>query len=229
MKKLILFFTLFITFESLGQQIIANDNTLSASIDGKEFNTQPRRIRIGNYYWVTANSTKPDKSLRFWFVDYENKDAMPDVGKYLVIDEKYTSEKYYEKTLKEGVFRGLAVVKYVEETKTPRMEYHVGNSLKDDASNHEAGIIEITSAKNGFVEGTFSMTLEGTYWKERASATVFGGVGRLMDKAKDKAKTSATGYDQDIDPEGNGYKKQDKKDQIAITNGKFKLKFSEAK
>ncbi len=41
---------------------------------------------------------------------------------------------------------------------------------------------------------------------------------------EDKAKTSATGYDSDIDPEGNGYKKQDKTDKIVLGNGKLKMK-----
>ena len=224
MKNTFLLLILLFSVESFAQQIIANDNTLTATIDGKEFKTQPRRIKIGAYYWVTANSVSPDKSLRFWFVDYLHSDAMPQVGKYLIVVDNYPSQKAADKLYQEGTFKGLAVVKYVEETKSPRMEFHVGSSLKDDTA-----ILEITSAKNGFLEGTFSMNLEGTYWKEKAGATIFGGTGRLLDKLKDKGKTSATGYDQDIDPEGNGYRKQDKKDQISITNGKFKLKFAEAK
>lgn len=224
MKNVLILSILFFSIDAFAQQIIANDNTLSASIDGKEFKTQPRRIRIGAYNWVTANLTGPDRSLRFWFVDVSHEDKIPAIGKYMIVDEKYTSRKVTEKAIQDGTFKGVVVVKYVEETKTPRMEFHVGEGLADDTA-----YMEITSNKNGFLEGTFSMNLEGTYWKERASATVFGGVGRLIDKAKDKAKTSATGYDQDIDPEGNGYKKQDKKDQIVITNGKFKLKFAEVK
>lgn len=220
MKKLAFIFALFFSVEAIGQQVIANDNTLTATIDGKEFKTQPRKIRIGAYNWVTANLISPDRSLRFWFVDYGNQDAIPDVGKYLIIDEKYTSEKFVEKTIKEGVYKGVAVVKYVEETKTPRMEFHVGSILKDGTV-----IIEITTDNKGTIEGTFSMTLEGSYWKEKVSATVFGGTGRLLDKIKDKGKTSATGYNHDIDPEGNGYRRQDKTDQIVITNGKFKLKY----
>ncbi|MFC0181816.1 hypothetical protein ACFFJX_04320 [Pseudarcicella hirudinis] len=43
---------------------------------------------------------------------------------------------------------------------------------------------------------------------------------------EDKAITKTTGYDSDIDPEGNGYKKQDKSDKIVLTGGKFKLKSS---
>jgi hypothetical protein len=224
MKKLIIIALTFLFFDGKAQQIIANDNTLSATIDGKEFKTQPRRIKIGAYYWVTANTISPDKSFRIWFVDFTKNDAMPEVGKYLLVDENHSASKSIDKIGKDRMYKGVAIVKYVEETKTPRMEYHVGKSLQDEIS-----VIEVTSNKNGFLEGTFSVNLEGTYWKERVSATVFGGGGRLLDKFKDKAKTSATGFDQDIDPEGNGYKKQDKKDQIMISNGKFKLKFAEAK
>ena len=193
-------------------------------VDGKEFNTQPRRIRIGNYIWVTANLTGPDRSLRFWFWDISQTDKLPEVGKYMIVDENYTTRKVTEKAIQDGDFKGVVVVKYVEETKSPRMEFHVGEGLKDDTA-----ILQVTSNKNGILEGSFQMNLEGTYWKEKAGATVFGGVGRLIDKAKDKAKTSASGYDQDIDPEGNGYRKQSKTDQIVIANGKFKLKYGEGK
>jgi hypothetical protein len=41
---------------------------------------------------------------------------------------------------------------------------------------------------------------------------------------EDKAVTSATGYDQDIDPEGNGYKKQKVMDVIKLTEGKVRLR-----
>jgi hypothetical protein len=79
---------------------------------------------------------------------------------------------------------------------------------------------------DGFLEATFKGTLAGSYWKEKATATVFGGMGRLINKMEDKAVTKASGYDSDIDPEGNGYKKQDKQDQIVISNGSFKLKMN---
>jgi hypothetical protein len=204
------------------KQVIANDNTLTALIDGKEFSSQPRRIKLGNYYWITANTTGPDKSLRFWFVDFEHTDKAPVAGKYLIVDEKYPSEKTWKQMIAEGNFKGMAVVKYVEETKSPRMEYHVGNSWTGEG---KVGEINLKPISNGFLEGTFTVSLAGKVWKERVSATVFGGGSRLLGKLTDKAKTSATGYNYDIDPEGNGYKKQDGEDKIEITNGKFKLKF----
>ena len=115
-------------------------------------------------------------------------------------------------------YKGIAAIKYVEETREPRMEYHVGKSQNSDET------IEVKMGADGFLEATFSGNLVGSYWKEKATATAFGGVGRLISKMEDKAITKASGYDSDIDPEGNGYKKQDKQDQIVIKNGAVKLK-----
>lgn len=213
MKKLLF---LWLLSASVGFAQIANDNTASAKIDGKDFSTAPRRIKFGNYYWFTANTVSPDKSLRVWLGRYDGQEVT-ESGTYLVIDldgnnKKYTAEDYAK-------YKGIAAVKYVEETRSPRMEYHMGKS----EYNYET--IEVKMGADGFLEATFGkITLAGTNWKEKTSATVFGGVGRLMDKAKDKAKTSATGYDYDIDPEGNGYKKTDKTDTIIITDGKFRFK-----
>lgn len=60
--------------------------------------------------------------------------------------------------------------------------------------------------------------------ERKTTATVFGGLDRLADKMKDKAVTGATGLDQDIDPEGRGYKKQKTADRIVLKDGLIKLK-----
>ena len=117
-----------------------------------------------------------------------------------------------------GKYKGVAVIKYVEETREPRMEYHVGKSQNADET------IEVKMGDDGFLEAKFSGALAGSYWKEKATATVFGGMGRLMNKMEDKVITKASGYDSDIDPEGNGYKKQDKADKIVIENAVVRLK-----
>ncbi|RZK66039.1 MAG: hypothetical protein EOO85_27395, partial [Pedobacter sp.] len=65
---------LFVATTTFGQ--IANSNTLKAQIDGKEFLTQPRRVRIGNFWWITANTIKPDKSLRIWLSAYNKGDIL---------------------------------------------------------------------------------------------------------------------------------------------------------
>jgi hypothetical protein len=213
---------LFTVTTAFGQ--IANSNTLAVDIDGVAYKTPPRRIRIGTAWWVTANSVKPDKSLRFWLVSYnkdgKNNDGI-DPGTYLVVDaDKPTTKenrKKYEDTAK---YRGFVVIKYVEETRTPRMEYHVGKSQNNDET------MEVNKAADGSFVATFSGTLAGSHWKERTTATVFGGVGRLVNKMEDKVITSATGYESDIDPEGNGYKRQEKTDQIVLKNGSFMLKLN---
>ena len=199
---------------------IANDNSMSVQIDGKEYKTQPRRIRIGNYWWVTANAIKPDKSLRIWLGSYDGKDII-EPGSYLVVNADNPDTKANRKLAQDLTkFKGIAAIKYVEETKQPRMEYHVGMSENNDE------IIEVKKGADGFLEATFSGTLAGSYWKEKAGATVFGGMGRLMSKMQDKVVTKTTGYDSDIDPEGNGYRKQSNTDKIVLSNGVFKLKMN---
>ncbi|MDZ7900350.1 MAG: hypothetical protein U5N85_20285 [Arcicella sp.] len=61
-NQIALFVLLFIANFTFGQA--TNSNSLSVQIDGKEYNTPPRRIRFGNYLWITANAISPDKSLR---------------------------------------------------------------------------------------------------------------------------------------------------------------------
>jgi hypothetical protein len=199
---------------------VANDNSFEVQIDGKPYKTQPRRIRIGNYWWVTANSIKPDKSVRIWLGSYDNKDII-ETGTYLIVDADKPDTKENKKKIQElGTYKGIAAVKYVEETREPRMEYHVGKSQNGDET------ITVKMGTDGFLEATFNCSLAGTYWKEKATATVFGGVGRLINKMEDKAITKTTGYDSAIDPEGNGYSKQGKTDTITLSNGSFKLKIN---
>ena len=217
-----LFFGLFF-LTTTGFAQIANDNTLTVKIDGKDYATQPRRIRIGNFWWITANTVKPDKSLRIWLASFVKgeKSDMIEPGTYLVVDADKPDTKENRRKVEDlGKYKGLAAIKYVEETREPRMEYHVGKSENNDET------IEVKRSADGALEATFGGTLVGSYWKEKAAATVFGGVGRLVSKMEDKAITKASGYDSDIDPEGNGYRKQDKKDQVVLTNGTFKLKLN---
>lgn len=214
---LILAFSLLTTF-AIGQQAIKNDNSLSAQIDGKEFTTQPRRIRIGQFWWITANSVNPDKSLRIWLGALDGSDALQS-GTYLVVDADRGTDKATRNRVQElGKYKGIAAIKYVEETKSPRMEYKVGKSQNNDET------IEVKANPDGMLEAQFSGSLAGSLWKEKAGATVFGGLGRIIDKAESKAITKSTGYDSDIDPEGNGYRKTGATDNIVLTNGKFKLK-----
>ena len=216
-KHNLLIFLFLITYSAFGQ--LANDNTLKAQIDGKEFTAQPRRVRIGQFWWITANTIKPDKSLRIWLGNYANQDIV-EPGTYLVVDADKPDTKENRKRYQDmaGKYKGIAAIKYVEETREPRMEYHVGKSTNASET------IDVKMGADGFLEATLNTTLAGSYWKEKATATVFGGMGRLMNKMEDKVITKASGYDSDIDPEGNGYKKQPKEDNIVISGGVVRLK-----
>lgn len=197
---------------------LANDNTFSVQIDGKPYQTQPRRIQLGRYWWITANSNKPDRSIRLWLGNLDHSDVLVP-GTYLIVDaDRADTKKNWEEAQATGNYKGIAVVKYVEETREPRMEYHVGKSQ----NNHES--VTVTMGADGFLEAQFTCSLAGSYWKEKAAATVFGGLGRLTSKMQDKAITKTTGYDSDIDPEGNGYKRQDQTDTIGLIGGKIRLK-----
>jgi hypothetical protein len=207
---------LIISLSTFGQ--ITNDNSMTVLLDGKEFKTQPRQIKIGNYAYFTGNATKPDKMLRIWLGDFYGRSAV-ESGTYLIVNaDKPDTKENIKKAQDLGKYKGIAAIKYVEETKEPRMEYHVGESQNNDET------LEVKAGTDGFIEVSFNATLTGTHWKEKASATVFGGLGRIKDKIESKVITSATGFDSDIDPEGNGYKRQDNKDTIVLKDGKMKLK-----
>jgi len=213
-----LFLFLAVATTTYGQ--LTNDNTFDVQIDGKPYKTQPRRIQLGRYWWVTANSIKPDQSIRIWLGSLDHKDII-EPGTYLIVDADNPDTKDNWKSVQEsGTYKGLAVIKYVEETKEPRMEYHVGKSQ----NNQET--ITVKKGTDGFLEAQFNSTLAGSYWKEKGTATVFGGMNRLMGKMQDKVITKTTGYNSEIDPEGNGYKLQDKIDSIVLTNGHFRLKMN---
>jgi len=218
MKNLLVLLLLVVSTTSLFAQD-GNPNTMSVMVNGKEYKTEPRRIKIGAYGYITGNAISPDISLRIWLGSFNGTD-LNEPGTYLVIgeDENYKKNEEINAAYATGKYKGIAYVKYVEETKTPRMEYHVGES----AYNGET--IEVVNGTDGYQDITFNVTLDGAYWKEKTSATAFGGLNRLTNKLEDKAVTSATGYEQNIDPEGAGYKKQATLDTIKLTDGKVRIK-----
>lgn len=217
MKKILFFFSLFAPVSILTAQI-QKDHMLSVMIDGKEFKTQPQHIKVGAYRYITGNAIKPDQSLRIWIGSWDGG-FVKESGSYLIVNGDKPDTKENFKTAQDlGKYKGIAAIKYVLETKSPRMEYHVGYSQNNDES------LEVKIGEDGYMEFTFNCTLSGTWWKEKTSATVFGGLGRIVDKMEDKAVTSATGFEQDIDPEGNGYKKQKTTDKIELKSGVVKLK-----
>jgi hypothetical protein len=217
MKYITLFSLLLVAAIPASAQL-ENENTMSVLINGVEYKTEPRRIKIGNYGYITGNQIGPDKSLRIWMGSWDGRE-ITDPGTYLIIDAWHKdTDKHLEKTYDLAKYKGVATIKYVEETKSPRMEYHMG------LSQNGSETMEVAMGEDGYLELTFDATLTGSWWKEKTSATVFGGVGRLVDKMEDKAVTEATGYDQDIDPEGWGYKKQKEVDSITLKEAKIRLK-----
>ena len=98
------------------------------------------------------------------------------------------------------------------------MEYHVGEA------RYSGQTIDVVNGDDGYQTLTFNLTLEGSWWKEKTSATAFGGLNRLTNKLEDKAVTGATGYEQNIDPEGAGYKMQKETDVIKLADGKVRIK-----
>lgn len=193
-------------------------STMTVMVDGKEYKTEPRRIRLGTYGYITGNTISPDKSLRIWLGTYDGTD-IKESGSYLIVDAYHPdTDENIEKAFASGKYKGIAAIKYVEETKTPRMEYHVGMSENRGES------IDVTFGKDGYTEFTFNCTLTGSWWKEKTMTTALGGVGRIVDKMENKAVTGATGFEQDIDPEGNGYKKQKTMDEIVLKDGKVRMK-----
>ncbi len=194
-------------------------STMSVMIDGKEYKTEPRRIRIGTYGYITGNAISPDKSLRIWLGTYDGSE-IKESGTYLIVDAyNPDTDENIKTAYSTGNYKGIAAIKYVEETKSPRMEYHVG------MSENRGETIEVKMGDDGYTEFTFNSSLNGTHWKEKTMTTAFGGVGRIVDKMENKAVTGATGFEQDIDPEGNGYKKQKETDTIVLTEGKVRMKF----
>lgn len=205
------------SFSLFSQQ--GNTNTMSVMVNGQEYKTEPHRVKFGAYGYITGNTISPDKSLRIWLGSFDGQDLnVP--GSYLILgeDENYKKNDEINNAYLTGKYKGIAYVKYVEETKKPRMEYHVGES------KYNGETIEVAIGADGYQEVTFNVTLEGSIWKEKSSATAFGGLGRLQDKLTDKAVTGATGYEQNIDPEGAGYKKQPTLDVIKLTDGKVRIK-----
>jgi hypothetical protein len=194
---------------------------MTVMVNDVEYKTEPHRIKIGNYGYITGNSISPDISLRIWLGSFDGLD-LNEPGTYLVLgeDENYSKDDSIYAAYLTGEYKGIAYIKYVEETKSPRMEYHVGES------KYRGETVTVTIGDDGYQDISFDAQLEGSIWKEKTSATAFGGLGRLKTKLTNKAVTGASGYEQNIDPEGAGYKKQNELDTITLSNGKVRIKIN---
>ncbi len=218
MKTIFFFFLALVCSIQLFSQE-GNQNTMRVMVDDQEYTTEPHRIKIGRYGYITGNSISPDISLRIWLGSWNGED-LNEPGRYLIVgeDENYSKDDSIHAAYLTGEFKGIAYIKYVEETKSPRMEYHVGESL------YGGEVVEVVLTDDGYQEITFDVTLEGSIWKEKSTATAFGGLGRLKNKLTDKAVTGASGFEQNIDPEGAGYKKQKELDTIKLSEGVVRIK-----
>jgi hypothetical protein len=220
MKYSILFLLLLLCSSIQVHAQLENDNTMSVMVDDEMYQTEPRRIKIGKAAYITGNTIGPDKSLRIWIGTTDGREVL-ESGTYLIVDasDSKSARKRLEKTYDPTKYKGIAIIKYVEETKSPRMEYHLGLSQLGTET------LEAVMGDDGYLELTFDeVELAGSWWKERTSSTILGGVGRLTDKMENKAVTKATGYDQDIDPEGWGYKQKKQSDKITLKDGIVRLK-----
>jgi hypothetical protein len=192
---------------------------VSAVVNGKPFKAPGRRVRFGNYTYLTANLVNPDRTvqLRIWQIMAESQ--LPAPGEYEVISSnevERAKQKEMEARMMTAQSRGMkgfALIDYSEETKGMGFAYHVGES-------QPGGKFVLTVSNADRMEGTFSGKLKGVFYKERTSATVFGGMSRIMNKLEDKAVKAATGWEGDIsNGPGGGYRKQPETDEITLTDG----------
>ena len=221
MKTKVLFFILLAVPGFLFAQK-NNQNTLTVKVNDTIFETQPRKLGMGRAVYFTGNISKPETMLRIWIGDFE-KGQRYESGTYLVVnaDKPPTKKEVKENNYVEK-YKGIAAIRYVLETKAPRMTYHVGDSQNNEET------ITVTNRDDGFLEITFdNIVLDGTHWKEKNVATAVGGLGRLQDKMESKVLSKTTGFDWNIDPEGNGYRKLKETDTIKLNDGKMVVKLKE--
>src|SRR5690554_2403678 len=199
-----------------------NKNTLTVKVNDTIIEAQPRKVAIGRAVCFTGNVAKPETMLRIWIADFD-KGTRFESGNYLVINAETPPGK---KEMKDGnyieKYKGIAAIRYVLETKPPRMTYHVGDSQNNDET------LTVVNNGDGYIEITFdNIVLEGSHWKEKNFATAVGGLGRLQDKMASKVISKTTGFDWNIDPEGNGYRNLDEPDEIKLTEGKMVVKLND--
>jgi hypothetical protein len=192
---------------------------VSATVNGKPFKAAGRRVRFGNYTYLTANLVNPDRTVqvRLWHI--LDQSQFPAPGEYEVVaitdfekKKQKEMEEMFANTRAKGM-KGYALIDYSEETKGMGFAYHVGES-------QPGGKFVLTVSNADRMEGTFSGKLTGVFYKERTSSTVFGGMGRIMGKLEDKAVKAATGWEGDIsNGPGGSYRKQPETDEITVTDG----------
>src|SRR4030095_1974743 len=162
------YFFLLLLIQCASSAIMAQDDgtsTMSVMVNGKEYKTEPRRIRIGAYGYITGNAINPDKCLRIWLGTLDGTEVK-EPGTYLIVDAyNPDTDENIKNAYASGNYKGIAAIKYVEETKSPRMEYHVG------MSENRGETVEVKFADDGYTEFIFNCTLTGTIWREKSMTT----------------------------------------------------------
>lgn len=214
MKKIIVSLLLIGGFVSTGyaQQ---TDNFISATIDGKEWKAEAKRLKIPfrkkdfNYLALVGFKVNPDEQL--WVRLYYFTESLKP-GTYPIEDLTEMEKRSYKPKSKDGLF---ALVDYTEETKKMGHGFHDGESL--------SGTVTITAATATSVEGTFEATLNGVYYQKRVLATMTGS-GLRANLGKKILTGAGAGVIASTDPHDHDRsKKTDDTDTIKVTNGQFKV------
>ncbi len=186
-------------------------NFISCMVDGKEFNTEAKKLKLPisklNYLAFAGFKVSPD--IQVWIRMYYYDEHL-EPGTYQAIAENDLGNK----SSKDGKMV-YVLIDYTEETGGMGHGYHDGESME--------GILTISKFENGLIEGTFEATLKGVYYKKRTMATISGtGIkGNLRDKLITK---SGGGMVVNSGPhDHSNTRKENKTDTIKITDGKFSV------
>lgn len=214
MKKILLFLCL--SASAFAQT--APDNTVSVKVNGKEWSAKATRLRFPagrvQYVALAGMAVKPD--VQTWIRIYYTVDQLKP-GTYPIVTEKSIDDAV-KKANGVGVF---PLIDYTEETKG------MGGAFHDGVSGE--GTLTITAVTPNSIEGTFEAKLQGVYYKKRMMAAISGS--GLFSNMEDKAITSAGGgMLVKADPhDHDNCRKTDEKDEIVLTDGKFKVTWTEKK
>ncbi len=191
------------------------DNFISATIDGKEWKSEAKRLKIPfrkkdfNYLALVGFKVNPDEQL--WVRLYYFTESLKP-GTYPIEDLTEMEKRSYKPKSKDGLF---ALVDFTEETKKMGHGFHDGESL--------SGAVTITAATATSVEGTFEATLNGVYYQKRVLATMTGS-GLRANLGKKILTGAGAGVIASTDPHDHDRsKKSGDTDTIKVANGQFKV------
>lgn len=218
MNKLTLF--LLIAFFSCGTLVHAQDysNYISCKVDGEEWKAEAQRLKIPmrNVDYLALAGFKVNPDVQVWIRFLYFTDSLKR-GTYPIISEKELEKVSRKKRKQHPVY---VLVDYTEETKGMGHAFHDGESL--------SGEVTISNITETSVEGTFEAQLKGVYFKKRGLATITGS--GLKSNLQEKLITKAGGgMLVNGDPHYHDRTKKLKKtDSIVLSDGKFKVDWTDA-